>query len=115
MSEPSYPNILIQTTGTDHRADFGENSTTEQSQLTDRMAQSAHHTIDRLAEAVGPQIERVEGAIAGAAGNLRDQARLAREKGDEWADGLRATVRRNPLSALATAIAVGALIARITR
>ena len=83
MSESSYPNILMQTPDTDHRADPGENSTTESPQLTDRMVQGAHQTIDRLAETVGPQIERVEGAIAGAAGNLKDQARLAREKGDE--------------------------------
>ena len=115
MSESSYPNILIQTSGTDHRADPSDNSTTEPSQLTDRMAQGAHHTIDRLAESAGPQIERVEGAIAGAAGHLKDQARHAREKGDEWADDLRTTVRRNPLSAIAVAMAVGALIARVTR
>ena len=115
MSDSSYPNILIQTSGTDHRTDPGDNSTTDQPQLTDRMAQGAHHTIDRLAESAGPQIERVEGAFADAAGHLKDQARHAREKGDEWANDLRATVRRNPLSAVAAAIAVGALIARITR
>ena len=115
MSESSYPNILTQTSGIDHHADPVESSTTEQPQLTDRMAQSAHHTIDRLAETAGPQIERAGGAITGAAGHLKDQARHAREKGEEWADDLRATVRRNPLSAVAAAMAVGALIARITR
>ena len=115
MSESSYPNILIQTSGTDHRADPGDSTTAEQPQLTDRIAQGAHHTIDRLAETAGPQIERVEGAIAGAAVHLKDQARHAREKGDEWANDLRETVRRNPLSAVAAAIAVGALVARITR
>ena len=115
MSESSYPNILIQTSGTDHHADPGDSSALEQQPLTDRMAQGAHDTIDRLAETAGPQIERVEGAIAGAAGHLKDQARHAREKGDEWAGDLRATVRRNPLSAVAAAMAVGALIAHITR
>ena len=115
MSESSYPNILIQTSGTDNRADPVEKSTTEPPQLTDRIAQSAHHTIDRLAETAGPQIERVEGALTGAAGHLKDQARNAREKGEAWADDLRVTVRRNPLSAVAAALAVGALIARITR
>jgi predicted DNA-binding protein with PD1-like motif len=38
-----------------------------------------------------------------------------REKGDEWTDSLRATVRRNPLSAVAVAMAIGALVARSTR
>jgi len=44
---------------------------------------------------------------------LKDQARHLQEKGDEWVDDLRATVRRNPLSAVAVAMAIGALIARI--
>lgn len=117
MSESSYPNNLIQTSGTDHRAEPAGNgaSAHQQQPLTDRMAQGAHHTIDRLVETAAPQIERLEEALAGATGHLKDQARHVREKGDEWADDLRATVRRNPLSALAAAMAIGALIARITR
>jgi hypothetical protein len=46
---------------------------------------------------------------------LKDQARHAREVGDEWVDSLRVTVRRNPLSAVAAAMAIGALIARMKR
>jgi hypothetical protein len=86
-----------------------------QQPLTDRLAQGAHHTIDRLAETAGPHIERMEGAVADAAGHLKDQARQAREVGDAWADGLRSSVRRNPLAAVALALAVGTLIARIRR
>ena len=77
------------------------------------MAEGAHHTIDRLAETAAPHIERMEGALAGATEQLKDQARHLQEKGDEWVDDLRATVRRNPLSAVAVAMAIGALIARI--
>jgi len=86
-----------------------------QQPLTDRMAQGAHHTIDRLAETAAPHIECMEEALAEATGHLKDQAQHVREKGDEWAEDLRTAVRRNPLSAVAAAMAIGALIARITR
>jgi len=116
MSESSYPYNLTHTSGTDNLVDSGGNgAAVRQQPLADRMAQGAHHTIDRLAETAAPHIERMEGALAGATGHLKEQARHVREKGDEWADDLRVTVRRNPLSALAAAMAVGALISRITR
>jgi|GEM_PF-1741285 len=38
-----------------------------------------------------------------------------RETPDRWSDSLRATVRDHPLASLLGALAVGALIARITR
>jgi ElaB/YqjD/DUF883 family membrane-anchored ribosome-binding protein len=86
-----------------------------QQALTDRMAQGAHHTIDRLAETAAPHVERLEEALSGAGVRLKNQAQRVRETGDEWADGLRTTVRRNPLTAVAAALAIGALISRITR
>ena len=116
MSESSYPYHLDNTSGIDSPSDSSDNGATLHPQpLTDRVAQGAHHTIDRLVETATPHIERMEGALAGATGHLKAQARHAREKGDEWADDLRVTVRRNPLSAVAAAMAIGALIARITR
>jgi len=116
MSESSYPSNPAQTPRTDGPAESGSNgAAAHQQPLTDRMTQGAHQTIDRLAETAAPHIERVEGALADASGHVKDQVRQVREKGDEWADDLRATVRRNPLSAVAVAMAIGALIARITR
>ena len=116
MSESTYPYDLDRTSGTDRSAEFGgSGDAVHQPPLADRMAQGAHHTIDRLAETAAPHIERMEGALASATGHLKEQARHVREKGDEWADDLRATVRRNPLSAVAAALAIGALLARITR
>jgi ElaB/YqjD/DUF883 family membrane-anchored ribosome-binding protein len=116
MSDSSYLSNLAQTSRTDTPAESGrEGAAVSQQPLTDRMAQGAHHTIDRLAATAGPHIEQMEVALAGATEHVKDQARHAREKGDEWVDGLRATVRRNPLSAVAAAMAIGALIARITR
>ena len=102
--------------GTDRAAELGDNrAATYQQPLTDRLAQGAHHTIDRLVENATPQIERMEGALAGATGHLQEQARHLREKGDEWTDDLRVTIRRSPLSAVVAAMAIGALISRITR
>lgn len=83
--------------------------------LTDRLAHGAHHTIDRLAETSAPHVLRLEEAVAGASLKLKNQARHAREAGDEWTESLRTTVRRNPLMAVATALAIGALVSRITR
>jgi len=111
-----YPSNLAPTSGTGAPAKSGGNgAAVHQPPLIDHMAQRAHHAIDRLAETAAPHVEHMEVALAGATGHLKNQARHVREKGDEWADGLRDTVRRNPLSAVAAAMAIGALIARITR
>lgn len=116
MSESSYPSNLPQASLRDGAADSAANGVAlQQPPLTNRMAQGAHHTIDKLAETAAPHIERIEGALTGATGQLKLRARQAREKGEEWADDLRSSVRRNPISAVVTAMAIGALIARITR
>lgn len=83
--------------------------------LTDRVAQGAHHAVDRFAESSAPHLQRLEEAVSGASVQLKNQARQVRETGDEWTESLRAGVRRNPLVAVATAVAIGALISRITR
>jgi len=41
-----------------------------------------------------------------------DQLRNTR---DEWVESMRTTVRRNPLVSVAAALALGAVVARITR
>jgi ElaB/YqjD/DUF883 family membrane-anchored ribosome-binding protein len=72
--------------------------------LLQRVVQGAHQAIDRLA-----------GGMTSAGEMLSDRGTQAREVGDEWTEGLRSTVRQNPLSAIATALAVGLLVARLTR
>jgi len=64
-----------------------------------RVVAGAHHTIDRLAETAAPHVERLREA----------------DLGDEWAKSLRETVRENPLTALAVAVAAGMVLARVTR
>lgn len=116
MPEPPNTSFVAPTSRTDGALEPGSNGTAvHQQALTDRMAQGAHHTIDRLSETAAPHIERMEGALAGATGRLKEQARHVRQTGDAWADDLRGAVRRSPLSAVVVAMAIGALIARITR
>jgi hypothetical protein len=84
-------------------------------ELLGRVVQGAHSTIDRLAETAAPRVQRLQEGVAQAADSLHAGAEKARQVGDEWTESMRATVRQNPIAALATAFAVGALIVRITR
>lgn len=116
MSDSPYTFPSAQTPRTDGTGEPGGNGAAMHHQpLTDRMAQGAHHTIDRLAETAAPHVERLGDAVSNASLRLKEQARHAREAGDEWAEGLRVTVRRNPLAAVASALAIGALISRFMR
>jgi ElaB/YqjD/DUF883 family membrane-anchored ribosome-binding protein len=83
--------------------------------LFGRVVQGAHATIDRLAETAAPHVHRLQDGMAEASDSLQARAGQARETGGEWAETLRCTVRENPLAAVATALAVGLLVARLTR
>lgn len=85
------------------------------SEVLERVVQGAHQAIDSLAETAAPHVQRLEEGLHSAGGTLHTRVDQAREIGDEWADSLRVTVRENPLAAVATALAVGVLIARLTR
>ena len=83
--------------------------------MIDRVVQGAHHTIDRLAEQAAPKLAQLSDSLSHAGGALHDKTDQLRAAGDEWAESLRGTVRENPLAALAAAVAVGVLVARLTR
>lgn len=89
--------------------------TRAQSDVLNRVVQGAHNTIDKLAESAAPHVHRLEQGVSSAGESLHARADHAREVGDEWAESLRTTVRENPLATVATALAVGWLIARLTR
>lgn len=80
-----------------------------------RVVQGAHSAIDRMAETAAPAVQRVQDGVQTASDTLSRKADDARELGDEWAESLRCTVRDHPLAAVATALAVGVLIARLSR
>lgn len=83
--------------------------------LMNKVVQGAHETIDKLAEKAAPTVQRLADSVQGANQSLHQRADHVRELGDEWSESLRVTVRENPLAAVATALAIGMLIARITR
>ena len=76
------------------------------SDMLDRVVQGAHETIDRLAETAAPHVLRLQEGVSARAEHVK-------EVGDEWAESLRCTVRENPLAAVAAALAVGVLVARL--
>ena len=80
-----------------------------------RVVQGAHETIDRLAESAAPHVHKLQESVASAGDQLHLRADQARELRDEWAESLRCTVREHPLAAVATAVAVGVLLARATQ
>jgi len=83
------------------------------STLVDRVARSAHETIDHLAERAVPQARRLEAGVAEANTLLQQRAAQAQELSAEWVDTLRATVREHPLATLAAGVALGMLVSRL--
>jgi ElaB/YqjD/DUF883 family membrane-anchored ribosome-binding protein len=83
--------------------------------LLGTVVQGAHSAIDRLAEAAAPAVHRLQDGVSSTSGAISERAHHVREMGDEWAETLRVTVRENPLAAVATAVAVGILISKLTQ
>jgi ElaB/YqjD/DUF883 family membrane-anchored ribosome-binding protein len=90
-------------------------SNAAQGDVLGRVVQGAHGAIDRLAETAAPAVQKLQDGVQAASETLSQRANDARELGDEWADSLRSTVRDHPLAAIATALAVGVLVARLAR
>lgn len=90
-------------------------SSTAAVDLVNRVADKAHATIDRLATTAAPAAQQLQKSLEDTNDMLHDRADRLRSTGNEWCDGLRANVREHPLMAVGTALAVGMLIARLTR
>lgn len=61
-----------------------------------------------------PATEPVADEVARFFGAMRNAGDSAVEISDEWAETLRCTVRDHPLAALAVALALGAVVGRLT-
>lgn len=83
--------------------------------LMKNAVQGVHDTIDRLADSAAPAVGQLGDGVAAAEDALKASADVIRGTGDAWVEGLRTTVRDNPLACMAGALALGAMIARITR
>ena len=82
-------------------------------------ARDAHDSIDRFADSAAPTLQQPADRVSSAAETLRANTDPLRETREDWIEGVRSTVRANPLAslagALAGALALGALIARLRR
>jgi len=83
--------------------------------LLKNAARGAHDTIDRFADSAEPAVQRLGESVAAAGETLHAKSDQLREARDEWVEGVRTTVRSNPLVSVAAALALGAAFARITR
>lgn len=84
-------------------------------EMMTRVVMGAHETIDHIAQRATPSLEQLEAGLNQTGASLYGQAEQWRATGDEWAESLRGSVREHPLAALAAALAVGVVIARLTR
>lgn len=80
-----------------------------------QVAHVAHGAIDRVAETAAPAVQRLQDVVRAAGDTLTQRASDARALGDEWTESVRCTVRQHPIAALATALALGVLVARLSR
>ncbi|MBO9687810.1 MAG: hypothetical protein J7598_14490 [Mitsuaria chitosanitabida] len=90
-------------------------SSTAAVDMVNRVADKAHATIDRLATTAAPAAQQLQKSLEDTNEMLHERADRLRATGNEWCDGVRANVREHPLMAIGTALAVGMLIARLTR
>lgn len=84
-------------------------------EMLTRVVKDAHETIDRIAERATAPLEQLEHGLAQTGEVLHGKAEQWRTTGDEWAETLRDSVREHPLAAVAAALAVGVVIARLAR
>jgi ElaB/YqjD/DUF883 family membrane-anchored ribosome-binding protein len=125
MNQTIYPNSAsdVPWPTSDHRVRAAETSTLSGSDkapptavdLLKSAAQGAHDTVDRFADRATPAVQRLGDSVRAAEEALHAKAHQLRDTRDEWVEGVRTTVRSNPLVSVAAALAVGAVIARITR
>lgn len=83
--------------------------------LLKNAVQGAHSTIDRLADSAEPAVRQLGERVAAAGETMHAKTDQLRETRDEWVGSVRSTVRANPLTSVAAALALGALIARLIR
>ncbi|NUZ05565.1 hypothetical protein [Piscinibacter koreensis] len=77
-----------------------------------RTAMQAHAAVDKVADSIGPVVDRVKDVAARASERLRFGDRGMEDMQDEVLNALRQTVRKNPVAAVSIALALGWMIGR---
>lgn len=107
--ESPFPVSQANDSGKAHPADSGK------PQVVERLEQGAHQTIKQLADDASTHVKQVQQTFSNASDSVQQKAQLLKEAGDEWVECLRVTVQEKPLTAVATALALGLLVARLGR
>ena len=81
----------------------------------DRFVQGAHQAVDSLAAKAAPAVERLKSSMGSASDSMHERADQLGAMQEEWIESARATVREHPLASLATAVAVGMILSRLSR
>jgi len=84
-------------------------------EFVEQLGSASTDEVEPMAHPLEDQVQRLQEAAHSASDAVRSQVHHAREVGDEWTESLRGSVRNHPLAAVATALAIGAVIARLTR
>ena len=83
--------------------------------FVDRLAQGAHQVVDQAAASAKPALEKLQTSGAAAREVLAEKAEAATSMSDELVDSVRHYVRERPLTVVAGAIALGIVIAGVSR
>lgn len=94
-------------------SDTADNS--DRPEMINRMEDAAHASIHQAANAAAAQVQQVQDSIQQATDSVHETSRQWRETCEEWTQCARTAVREKPLRSIATALAVGLLIARLAR
>jgi hypothetical protein len=78
-----------------------------------RLVDGAHAAIDKLADAAGPAVDRLANTFANPSAKVSGLAGQVSDKKDKWVSDARDIIRENPLVAVATALAVGAICVQL--
>jgi hypothetical protein len=76
---------------------------------------TTRNTIDRLEEGAAPAGQHLGESASAVEGALRARTDHLRDTRDDWVESVRTTVRGNPLVAIAAAVTLGAVIARVAQ
>jgi len=101
--------------------DYGDTGTTRSGGGTDnpadpmfhRAVRGAHAAVDRVAERVGPAVERLKSGVSGAQESLNQRADQLGEIQEQWLASARTTVREHPIAAVAVALAAGVVLSKL--
>jgi ElaB/YqjD/DUF883 family membrane-anchored ribosome-binding protein len=101
-------------TGTAGSSLGGSGYTTSSSDDTiARVKQTAHDTVDRLADKAAPAIERVKSSMSGMSDSMHARGEQLAEMQEQWMESARTTVREHPLAAVGVAVVAGMVLSKM--